>query len=246
MPRAKKKRERDPKRSHRPYNPSPQLRPTSRRTGLPNAATSGAGWVCGRCEQEHIDKFLKLEKDIPSSGRGWLPHSGYFDQGNDKPMLQFHIDDKKRFREQWLPLVQEQLAALKLQCPCCQKALQSHAVVAIDLNRIEPGAALWPHTDFQLGIGVNPVTVITLLQPAQQGGLFSVAKEATVAWTKSAVHGSARLARSGRDMLLVDMFECGDVCVLNGARYAHCVSRVTSGLGSVARKSLSVTVRCLP
>ena len=110
--------------------------------------------------------------------------------------------------------------------------------LACVVARVMPQAAIWPHQDVVIG-GGGP-SLLVLLQPAQQGGHFRIAKEADVSW-READAGGLTLAQRVRDTVYVPLQECGDVCCFDGCTYVHEVSRV---YGSEPRLTVSVTLAC--
>ena len=231
----KPKRVRDANRSHtRQTAPPLPPRPMGAR------ATAGArgGWQRYALPPSIATALGQTLHRTPLTGQDWSFHSGEGEQGNDLPMRQLNVRSKKVWRE----MAQSILLELPWRCPRCNVLLASHSTTAIDLNVIDPGAALWPHVDVD---HQGKPAIITLLQPAVSGGLFYVAKRPHedgvdgVAWR--GVEEGPAIARRARDMDFVHMLVPGDVCMVNGCDHVHEVTRVT---GARARVTLSITPKC--
>ena len=136
-----------------------------------------------------------------------------------------------------------------LHCSTCNMQVNMHTVQAVDLNRLRPQAALWPHEDIAVG-GAKTSVLLCLLQPATIGGCLRVARVAShvthgtehtgVAW-RAVDKRSTTLARRARDTESTGMQIIGDSVLLDGCSYVHEVTKVCAGMD---RLSLSVTLRC--
>ena len=234
MPR-KPKRVRDPDRSHARGEavavvPQP----------LHHTPTVGChpGWVGGELTAPLRSACMELLAQTPLDGPGWHPHSGPGEQGNDLPMYQLDLSDYPH-KDKWWPVLQQVVAAqTAMDCTTCGAAVASHRIRATDLNQVRPRAAVWPHTDVVVR-GGGP-SLLLLLQPAQQGGDFRIAREPAVSW-READAGGLTLARRARDAVYVPLRVCGDVICFDGLTFAHEVSRVH---GSEPRLTVSVTLTC--
>ena len=199
----------------------------------------------------------------PMEGRAWKAHSKEGMQGNELPMMQLQLQRRlSKLHQEWWLAAEETLLSLHLVCPRCEGNLTTchcplpppanstpgategnlatHRIRDVDLNRVGPGAAVWPHLDAEVH-GGDP-TLLVLLQPATRGGLLLVAKERDVSWRESEA-GGLTLARRARDTEYVGLRECGDVCCLDGCAFVHEVRQVH---GCVPRLTMSVTVSCSP
>ena len=238
----KPKRVRDPNRSHangKRVASTPRVAFTSHSLRRATVAAD-AGWMQGKLTDALGSTLLRALAATSLSGPQWKPHSNAGEQGNDLPMLQLDLSGIREQRANWWLLLQEVVAQSGMACPCCGAAVASHDMVTADLNQVRPQAAIWPHRDVVLG-GGGPVLLV-LLQPAQQGGNFMIAKKPDVSW-RVAGAGGMTLARRARDTVYVPLQECGEVCCFDGCTYAHEVSRV---YGSEPRLTVSITLACGP
>jgi hypothetical protein len=233
----KPKRVRDPDRSHAK---SKSVAPAPRSLHHSGGAmvASGAGSSLGKLSEALRSELLRALAATPLQGPRWREHSVAGQQGNELPMLQLDLSGIRVHRDNWWLLLQQVVAHVAMDCPCCGASVASHEIVTADLNQVRPQAAIWPHQDVVIGGGAP--SLLVLLQPAQQGGHFRIAKEADVSW-READAGGLTLAQRVRDTVYVPLQECGDVCCFDGCTYVHEVSRV---YGSEPRLTVSVTLAC--
>ena len=237
MPR-KPKRVRDPDRSHaKGKSVAPAPRSLHHSGGA--MVASGAGWSLGKLSEALRSVLLRELAATPLQGPGWREHSVAGQQGNELPMLQLDLSGIRVHRDHWWLLLQQVVAYVAMDCPCCGAPVASHEIVTADLNQVRPQAAIWPHQDVVI-IGGGRPSLLVLLQPAQQGGQLRIAKEADTSW-READAGGLTLARRARDTAYVPLQECGEVCCFDGCTYVHEVTRVD---GSEPRLTVSVTLAC--
>jgi hypothetical protein len=237
----KPKRVRDPDRSHA-KSKSVALAPRSLHHSGGAMVARGAGWGQGKLSEALRAALLRALAATPLQGPKWREHSVAGQQGNELPMMQLDLSGSREHRENWGLLLQQVVAHVAMDCPCCGASVASHEIVTADLNQVRPQAAIWPHQDAadkRFGGGGRP-SLLVLLQPAQQGGHFRIAEEADVSW-READAGGLTLARRARDTVYVPLQECGEVCCFDGCTYVHEVSRV---YGSEPRLTVSVTLAC--
>ena len=235
----KPKRVRDPDRSHaKGKSVAPAPRSLHHSGGA--MVASGAGSSLGKLSEALRSELLRALAATPLQGPRWHEHSVAGQQGNELPMLQLDLSGIRVHRDNWWFLLQRVVAHVAMGCPCCGPSVASHKIVTADLNQVRPQAAIWPHQDVVIG-GGGP-SLLVLLQPAQQGGHFRIAKKANVSW-READAGGLTLARRVRDTVYVPLQECGEVCCFDGCAYVHEVSRV---YGSEPRLTVSVTLACGP
>ena len=236
----KPKRVRDQDRSHaKGKSVAPAPRSLHHSGGA--MVASGAGSSLGKLSEALRSALLRALAATPLQGPRWREHSVAGQQGNELPMLQLDLSGIRVHRDHWWLLLQQVVAYVAMDCPCCGAPVASHEIVTADLNQVRPQAAIWPHQDVVI-IGGGRPSLLVLLQPAQQGGHFRIAKEAGVSW-READAGGLTLARRARDTAYVPLQECGEVCCFDGCAYVHEVSRV---YGSEPRLTVSVTLACGP
>ena len=91
-------------------------------------------------------------------------------------------------------------------CPRCKHSIHEHTHdTSLDINRIEPGAALWPHEDVQVSEH-GEIAAVVLLQRAELGGDFRIARwpgEEGVIWRLT--EGAATVRSRMRDTVSCDL-----------------------------------------
>lgn len=198
--------------------------PTRTRCQLVRAMiASGAASSVSKLSEALRSALLQALAATPLQGSGWHEHSVAGEQGDELPMLQLDLSGTRMRRDNWSLLLQQVVAHVAMDCPCCGAPVASHEIVDATLNQVRPQAAIWPHQDVVIGRGC--ASLLVLLQPAHQGGHFRIATEADVA----------------HDTVYVPLRECGDVCCFDGCSYAHEVSQVH---GSEPRLTVSITLAC--
>ena len=237
MPR-KPARIRDPNRSH-----AVRKAPSATQTLRNASPLGGPGWERFSLPAPTVAALSSALANTPLNKLKWLKHSKLSWQKGSSPMLQHQmITSNRKVGHLWQHVRKCVLHELDQKtCPRCKLSIHKHARdTTMDINRIGPGAALWPHQDEK----VSPhgeVSAMVLVQRAELGGDFRIARkpgEVGVAWRP--MDDSKTLRDRARDTVSSDM-RVGDCVLFEGCAYVHEVTQVH---GPVDRISMVLNIRC--